>query len=51
MPELRSLRLVGWAYGGVVAVVAIIALLVVTANIEHGVEAAASAPLVVSSSR
>jgi hypothetical protein len=39
MPNRRGLRLIGWAYGGVVAIVALIAFFVVTSNLDMSVEA------------
>ena len=39
MADRRGLRLVGIAYGGVVAIVALIALVVVTSHVNMAVEA------------
>ena len=39
MTDRRGLRLVGIAYGGVVAIVALIALIVVTSHVNMAVEA------------
>lgn len=39
MTDRRGLRLVGFAYGGVVAIVALIALVVVTSHVNMAVEA------------
>jgi hypothetical protein len=39
MADRRGLRLVGIAYGGVVAIVALIALIVVTSHVNMAVEA------------
>lgn len=39
MVDRHGLRLIGWVYGGVVAVVAIIAFLLVTSNVNMTVEA------------
>jgi hypothetical protein len=39
MADRRGLRLVGFAYGGVVAIVALIALVVVTSHVNMTVEA------------
>jgi hypothetical protein len=39
MANRRGLRLVGFAYGGVVAIVALIALVVVTSHVNMAVEA------------
>jgi hypothetical protein len=39
MADKRGLRLVGFAYGGVVAIVALIALVVVTSHVNMAVEA------------
>jgi len=39
MTDRQGLKLIGWAYGGVVAVVAVIAFLVVSSNVNIAVEA------------
>jgi hypothetical protein len=39
MANRKELRLIGWAYGGVTAIIAAIALVVVTAHINTPVEA------------
>jgi hypothetical protein len=39
MADRKDLRLIGWAYGGVTAIVALIALVVVTAHVNTAVEA------------
>lgn len=39
MPNRKELKLIGWAYGGVTAIIAAIALVVVSANINTPVEA------------
>jgi hypothetical protein len=39
MADRKELRLIGWAYGGVTAIVALIALIVVTAHVNMAVEA------------
>jgi hypothetical protein len=39
MPDRQGLRLIGFAYGGVVAIVALIALVVVTSHVNMAVEA------------
>lgn len=43
MADRRGLRLIGWAYGGVTAIVALIALVVVTAHVNSAVEARSGA--------
>jgi hypothetical protein len=39
MADGRGLRLIGFAYGGIVAIVALIALVVVTSHVNMAVEA------------
>lgn len=39
MPDRRGLRLIGWFYGAVTAIVALIAIVVVSAHINTPVEA------------
>jgi hypothetical protein len=39
MPDRHGLRLIGWAYGGIVAIVAVIAFVVVTSNVNMTVAA------------
>ncbi len=39
MPDRNGLRLIGWAYGCVVAIIALITLVVVTGHINTAVEA------------
>jgi hypothetical protein len=43
MADRKGLRLIGWAYGGVTAIVALIALVVVTAHVNTAVEARSDA--------
>lgn len=43
MADRRGLRLIGWAYGGVVAIITLIALVVVTAHVNTPVEARSDA--------
>ena len=39
MANRNGLRLIGWAYGGVTAIIAVIALVVVTAHVNTAIEA------------
>jgi hypothetical protein len=39
MANRKGLRLLGWAYGGLTAIVSVIAIVVVTAHINTAVEA------------
>lgn len=39
MANGRGLKLIGWAYGGAVAIIALIALVMVTAHVNKPVEA------------
>lgn len=46
MADAKLFRLIGWAYGGVTAIIVLIALIVVTAHVNIAVEARPDAAII-----